>query len=301
MRSNYRNDMFTLNKMYDVASVENGIEYWFAKLLNLTLSIFKYENLPDSLPQREIEIQLQLTGHCDIFIKNNELVTTYTNIYDFDKYYQPTKLTYSQPILGSDNLNIDNILNCIIYNSSLKDNIMGFPIDNSLKTFLLRYSRQLADIESTINIKLVNSRITNIPIAKSDKVEQSLRKFFNSFKLGKHDIISDDKIIESFSSVDIPQNSNNETVRDLLESRDKILEQFFRDIGVKFRNAKLAQINTAEVESDEQVLLISLDDMLECRKKGVEVLNDKFGLNVKVALNPKFDRNNFSAEIIEKE
>ena len=289
---------FTIQHLYDVAEVEQGCIYWFSKLLNLTLSIFKYDNLPKTLPQREIELQLQLSGHCDIFIKNNKLYTTYTSLYDFDEYYQPTNLVYAQPILGSENLKIDSFDNIVIYNSSLKDNIMGLYIDNSLRTFLLRYSRMLADIESTINIKCVNGRITNIPVAKSDKVALSLRKFFNAFKLGKHEIVSDDKIIESFTDISIPQNSSNETLKDLLESRDKILEQFYRDIGVKFRNNKQAQMNVSEVESDEQVLLISLDDMIECRKKGIEKLNDKFGLNVSVKISDKFNRENFNVEIL---
>ena len=52
-----------IQSMYDVADVENGYNYWFNKLLLRCLSIFKYDGLPDSLPQREIELNLILTNH----------------------------------------------------------------------------------------------------------------------------------------------------------------------------------------------------------------------------------------------
>jgi len=301
MRTSSKDIENKIKSLYDVASVEMGFNYWFSKLLNILLSVFEYDNLPETLPQRDIELQLMLSGHCVIFVNNSELVTTYTSLFDIDKYYQPTKAVYAQPIIGSDNLTIDSYDNVIIYNSSLKDNIMGCYIDNSLLTFIQRYARMLADCESTFNIYCVNNRITNYPIAKDDKVKMSLSKFFNAFKLGRHEIITDDKIIESFNAETFRNETSIKPI-DWLESRDKILEQFYRDIGIKFRNPKMSQMNVEEVESDEQVLLISLDDMLKSRQNGIDKLNKKFGLNVSVKISDKFDRNNYiDANVTESE
>lgn len=293
MRTSARKLEFDIKSLYDVADVKKGFEYWFSKLFNIILSIFEYEGLPESLPPREIEIQLLTSGHCVVFQKSRKLLTTYTSLYDFDDYYQPTKAVYAQPKIGSDNLILNNYDNCVIYNSSLKDNIQGCYIDNTLLSFVSRYARMLADTESTYDIYCVNSRITNYPIAKDDKVQKSLTKFFNAFKLGKHEIIADDKIIESFNVETFGNTNVKDTSINWLESRDKILEQFYRDIGVKFRNPKMSQMNVEEVESDEQVLLISLEDMLKCREKGVEDLNKKFDLNVSVKISDRFNRDIF--------
>lgn len=43
-----------------------------------------------------------------------------------------------------------------------------------------------------------------------------------------------------------------------------------------------------EVESDNQVLLISLDDMLETRKEGIEDVNYKYGTAIEVYINDRF-------------
>lgn len=293
-----------ISKLYNVNDVKNGYNYWFARLLNITLSMFEYEGLPKSLPQREIELQLQLTGHCVIFERNGKLITTYVGCYDFDEYYQTTKGVYAQPILKSGNLTLNSFDNVRFYNSSLQDNIMGVYVDNSLLTFLKRYARRLADIEATCNIYTVNNRATHLPIAKNDNVKSSVKRFFEQIALGFREVISDDRIIESFTDIPIAKLSTNEDITKWQEARDKVLEQFFRDIGVKFRNPKKAQLNTEEVESDEQVLVISLDDMLKERQKGIEVLNDKFNLNVSVKINPKFDREiqkSFHVETLEGE
>ena len=276
-----------IRNMYPVADVENGFNYWFWKLLNICLDIFKYDNLPKSLPTREIESNLMLTGHCFIFPYKGDLITTVTSIYGFDKYYNPTLATYAQAVIGSrSNLNIDDY--AIIYNNSLKDNVLNIPADASLLTFIQRYARMLADIEATINIYTVNMRLTSIPVATSDNAKSSLHKFFDMLKLGKNEIVVDTPIIESFRNVEITSNKTSDTLTDLLQCRDKILEMFYRDIGVRFRNNKRGNMTEEEVESDTQVLLISLDDMLEERKRGVELVNDKYGTNISVSINERF-------------
>lgn len=276
-----------INSIYDVADVAEGFTYWSWKLLNICLDIFEYENLPESLPNREIESNLMLTGHCFVFPYKGELVTTVTSIYGFDKYYNPTKATYAQAVLGSrSNINIEDY--AIIYNSSLRDNVLNIKSDGSLLTFIQRYARQLADIESTINIYMTNMRLTSIPVATNDNIKGSIRKFFDMLSLGKKEIVVDTPIIESFRQVDITTKHTNDTLTDLLLCRDKILEMFYRDIGVKFRNNKRANMTESEVESDNQVLLISLDDMLKQRERGIAEVNNKYGTNITVSINERF-------------
>lgn len=276
-----------IKNIYDVADVAEGYNYWTWKLLNICLDIFQYDGLPSTLPQREIESNLMLTGHCFVFPHKGELVTSVTTIYGFDKYYNPTRATYAQAVLGSrSDINIEDY--AIIYNSSLKDNVLNIKSDSSLLTFIQRYARQLADIESTINIYITNMRLTSIPVATNDNIKGSIRRFFDMLSLGKKEIVVDTPIIESFRNVDITAHSTNDTLTDLLQCRDKILEMFYRDIGVKFRNNKRANMTESEIESDNQVLLISLDDMLKQRELGVADVNDKYGTNISVSINDRF-------------
>ena len=285
----YMMDNKNIDLLYDVADVKNGFRYWFWKLLNICISMFEYENLPPMLPQREIELNLILTNHCVVFQDRlNQLITANTNIYGFDVYYNPTDAVYANPNLEYKKLAIG--LNCeIVYNNNLKDNISYIPSDGALKSFIYRYARMLADIESTINIYTVNARLTSYPVATNDKIANSLKSFFRKIKSGKNAIVSDDAIIESFRNVDINRTGINDSINDWLTARDKVLEMFYRDIGVKMYNPKRAQVNVEEVESNDQLLLISKEDMLKERKEGFDRVNDMFGTNISVKISDRFN------------
>lgn len=278
-----------IDSLYDVADVKSGFKYWFWKLLNICISMFDYNNLPPMLPQREIETNLILTNHCVVFQdSSNQLITASTNIYGFDVYYNPTNAVFANPKIQYKKLSIGQ--NCeIIYNNNLKDNVNYIPSDGSLKTFIYRYARMLADIESTINIYTVNSRLTSYPVASNDKVATSLKSFFKKLKSGKNAIISDDSIIQEFRTVDINRTGIHESIVDWLIARDKILEMFYRDIGVKMYMPKRAQVTNDEIQANNQLLLISKEDMLKERKEGVERVNDMFGTSITVKINDRFN------------
>ena len=81
---------------------------------------------------------------------------------------------------------------------------------------------------------------------------------------------------------------------DLLLAKEKILEGFFRDLGVRFYNPKKAQVTEDEVESNTQLLVINTSEMLESRREGLERVNKMFGTKITVDLNEKFDVRNFN-------
>lgn len=289
---------YELKTLYDVADVNVSYRYWFTKLLQFCLGIFQWNNLPDTaeFTGRDIELQLLLYGHAWLFMKRGKYYTVHTSTYNYDVNYQPRNGVYANPVIGDDDFSINDSLGAMIYNSPIMDTIEGVKLDGSLFTFICHYARLLADIDSTINIYTVNCRITDYPIAKNDQMKKSLTNFFNKRALGQKAIIwQNDEILDAFGSV--PKNKvTSDTLKDLIECEDRILEKFYRDLGIKFRQPKQAQLNTEEVESDEQILLISCDDMLKYRQDGIALFNDKMGTNISVKINPLYDRKSFKGE-----
>lgn len=282
-----------LKTMYDVSDVRRGYDYWYFKLLDLLINMFEYRNLPAGISKRDLELNLLITGHATIIAKKDgTMFTPLTSLYGYDEYYQPTKAVFANPVvITSKEYTIGE--DCtVVYNNSLQDSIFYVKADSGLNTFIQRYARQLADIESTINIYTVNSRLTSIPVSNDNAVMESLKSFFKNLTIGKRAIVSDSSIIENFRNVDINRTGIKDGVNDWLIARDKILEQFYRDLGIRMTNQKKAQVNTDEVESNDQLLLISSDDMLKARKKGYEETNNMFGTNIEVRLNPLYDIKN---------
>lgn len=283
-----------IKRLYDVSDVKLGFDYWYFKLFNVLLDIFEYENMPSGISQREIELNLMMTGHAVVLPKKDgTLFTPLTSLFGYDEYYQPTTAVFANPVvttakeykIGTD---------CeVIYNNKLKDSLYYIHADSGLATFVSRYARQLADIESTLNIYAVNSRLTSYPVTTDGSVTESLKAFFKNLVMGKRAIITDDTIIEKFRNVDINRAAIRDGINEWLIARDKILEQFYRDLGVQMYNPKKAQVTDDEVESNTQLLLISTDDMLRERKEGIERVNNMFGTSISVSINPLYKTTNF--------
>lgn len=282
-----------LNTMYDVDKVEDGYWYWFWKLYNIVIDMFEYTGLPENISKRDIENNLILLGYCSIVDRKGKLYAPFSRIFDYDVNYQPTKMVYANPRLIDYKTYTIGEDCAVIYNSSLKYRVWNLKADSGLYTFIARYARMLADIESSIDIYVVNTRATSYPTADGEKVAESIKAFFDKIKLGERAVISDDAIINRFRNVDINRASFKDGINDLLIARDKVLEMFFRDIGVRMNNPKKAQVNEEEIEANTQLLLLQKDDLLTARKEGVEFVNDLFGTSWGVELNPNFDIRNY--------
>lgn len=280
-----------IKNLYDVAAVEEGFYYWFWKITNLLLQMFVWEGLPDSIPQREIELNLLMTGHAVILRdEKGELFCPVTSIYGIDKYYQPTKAIFANPEIDSEREYEIGKDCAIIYNSSLKDSMWYIRTDNGMLTFIKRYARMLADVESTINIYTVNQRLTAVPVTEDQNVARSIKAFFKKLVAGKREIITDNNLIESFRNVDIISKTTlKDGVNDWLIARDKILEQMFRELGIRMYQPKKAQVTESELESNDQVLLIALDDFQKSRIEGADMTNNLFDQDWSVKINSKFD------------
>ena len=286
-----------LKNMYDVSNVKEGFDYWYFKLLNLAINMFEYDNLPEGISGRDLEINLIVTGHATVIAKKDgTLFTPLTNLFGYDEYYQPTWAVFANPVVLSTHKYTIGKDCIVIYNNSLKDSIYYVKADAGLDTFIKRYARQLADIEATANIYMVNSRLVSIPVSNDNAVMESLKQFFRNLTIGKRGIVTDSAIIENFRNVDINRGGVKDGINDWMIARDKILEQYFREIGIRMHNNKKAQVNEEEVESNDQLLLISKDDMLKARTEGIENLNNMFGSNATVRINPIYDIKNIEKE-----
>ena len=284
-----------LKTMYNGESVENHYWFWFWKLYNIVLDLFEYEGIPKSTNKKSIEDSLILLGYCGFLRKKGtgELFTPFSNIFNFDEYYQPTQLVFANPkVVDYKQYTIGK--DCeVIYNTTMEYRAWNLKVDSGLFTFIAKYARMIADIESTISTYTINNRATSYPVADDQNVAASIKAFFEKLALGQRAVISDNSIIEQFRSVDMGKSNLKDGINDWLMARDKVLEMFFRDLGVKMYNPKKAQVTEEEIEVNNQLLVISVDDMLKARKEGLEKVNKMFGTKISVKLNPKYDVQNY--------
>lgn len=275
----------------DVKNVALGAEYWFYKLLCYCLGIFEYDGLPEGLPAREIEANLLITGHAVFFEDRGDLVTVPTTIYGYDKYYRPTKAVFGNVAILSKKLEFGRNAE-VVYNNKIRGNVLlQQEVDGGLLTYVKRYARMLADVESTFCIRLINTRATEYQIGNTQQAVEQLKAYNTQLEAGNDHVMVDKMFADSFRTIERPNYPGLENVNDLLIARDKILSTFFRDIGVKMEyNTKRAQLTEEEVTADDQLLLISIKDMLKERMEGLERVNRHFGTNITVKISDEFKR-----------
>lgn len=295
---------FENERLYGIEDVFKGYTYYQRMLTERCMNIFLWDGLPDSLPAHELEYGLIWQGFAPFFkVPKYGLVTINNNngaIYGFDEYYHATDLTYAQPKLGNGHRLIGK--DCeVIYNSfvDIEDRV-------GLSELIKRYAILLADVDSSLDIVTVNRRATALNVAKTSQLAKSVNNVMQKIRHGTYDTINEESILDCFRTLPYDENTRL-TLQELTTTKSFIMSEFWSAIGVKSSVTKRERVISDEIATENQMLLINVNDMLRERQDGVKKVNAMFGTNISVRLNPDFnpmtqyeDKNDEGVEVIEE-
>ena len=266
----------------DFTDQKHLISLHMTEMFNRTQSMFRYEGLPDSLPQRIIELYLQMRGFCGI--------ASYDGIlYPFvgglggqpDPYYMPTILTVANPALSwSDSLKINE--KCVVIpNDSM---YMGLKMLNQ------KYATLMAENECTMHLTLINMRMAAIIEADNDPAAESARKYIERLTKGELGIIVDKSMMEGIKVN--PTGNIGASLTNNIEFHQYLKASWFNELGLQANyNMKRESINSNEAQLNEDALLPLIDDMLKQRQLGLEKVNQMFGTDISVEFNSSWMNN----------
>ena len=259
-----------------------------------SLRMFEYKNLPETIPQRELELILQ-TCRFVIWTKDKEnknLFVFYGGLGGVpNEYYQPTQAIVSNPYLKFTKvLNLDDYIkddgNAVLgWNDSMH---MGlYPLNN-------RYACLLAECDLSLKYELVNIRLKNILTSDDDSTKTSVKTMFEDVENGTgYGIVVTKNFMEESSLKDIPFNSSSShnNLKDIIESKQYLMGSWYNELGLNANyNMKREAINESEADLNEDSLLPMIDDMLQQRKTMVDSVNKKFGTNITVKLSSSWEK-----------
>lgn len=260
-------------------------------MLNRTLAMFHYSNLPETIPQTELEKMLQVNGFCAVAEVNGELYALNGGLGgEGDVYNRPTNITISNPALKfNKTLKIDE--ECVI----IKNDSMQL----GLLPMYEKYCTMLNESDISIILATINKRIQILLSANDDNTVQSAKQFLNDIENGKLGVIAETKLFDSLK-VNNSANSSNVNLRDLFELHQYIKASMFNEIGLgSNNNLKREHLLTAEVEVNSDNLYPLVDDMLENRRKALEKINEMFGTDIQVEFNSSWDYRLYHGEPID--
>ena len=275
---------------FDFADKSACIRQHIAYMLNRTQSMFRWNGLPDTIPERSLELFLQTNGNV-CFYEHNDALYVFTGGMggEPDVYYMPTVYTIANPALKlSKSLKIG--FECVVMpNDSL---YLG------LIPLFSRYASGMTENELSIKIALINSRIVDLISAPDDRTRLSAEKFLSDIANGKHGVIAENAFLDGIRAQPYGTTSNSNTLTNLIEMEQYFKASWFNELGLNANyNMKRESLNSSESQMNNDALLPLVDDMLKCRKRSVEKVNEMFGTQISVSLASSWEDNEQEIEL----
>lgn len=278
-------------KLYQaqIRDKDTAVTEFIANTLAKTRSMFSYEGLPDSIPQKELERLLQTTG--------NAFVTSVDGVLyalsggkggEPDVYGRATLYTVANPALKLNktyDIQKDGVL---IENDSNGE---------SLLPLIGRYAVLHTDGLISLNTASILTRITMLISAGDDKTKQSAEEFLRKIENGEFSIIGENAFFKGVNMQTAPT-TNSVYITQLIELIQYYKASMYNELGLNANyNMKRERLNLGEVSMNVDVLLPYVDNMLKERQNAVEKINAMFDteISVKLASSWGLERDNYNA------
>lgn len=278
---------------YNFSDKSHAKQMLISYMLNRTQAMFKWENLPDTIPARVLELYLQCNGNACFYQYKDSLYIFVGGMGgEPDVYYMPTLYTIANPALNlSKSLKID--VECVVIpNDSLYMGLL--PMFN-------RYATAIAETELSIDIATVNSRIIDLITAPDDRTFESAIKYLDDVRNGKMGVIADNAFLEGIKAQPYGTHGNTNTITNLIELNQYQKASWYNDLGLNANyNMKRESLNSTESQMNNDALLPLVDDMLTMRKIGADKVNAMFGTDISVSLASSWEDNQKETDLIQE-
>ena len=265
-------------------NVNNFIDTMFCK----TNEMFTWKNLPETIPQAELEYLLQSNGTMFFTKVGNDFYALLGTLGgEINAYYEPTKYTVANVALNlskmydieKDGVLIRNDLRC-----------------NGLIPILSKYASMLTDCEISLNTMSILMRVMFLISASDDKTKKSAEDFMSKIINGNYSIIADSQFFDGIKAQGMTQ-SFSQLIPQMIELTQYIKASALNEIGLNANyNMKKERITEQEYTLNIDALMPFAENMLNCRKKAVEKINKMYGLNIEVSLNSVWETNQAELE-----
>ena len=262
---------------YIIKDKQKQLDNFIKQMFNRTQSMFKYEGLPETIPQIFLERYLQVYGHCIIAKANGGLYAFWGGFAGTpDVYYNPTQYTVSNVALNlykTFDINKD----CILCRND--SNIQG------LATIFKKYGCLLVENTLTIYSLLKTARASLLLAASDDKTKRECDLFIDKLESGEIYCVGENPFFEGVKVHSSMQGSAG-LLSQFIELEQYLKASCLNEIGLNANyNMKRESLNSAESALNDDFLIPLIDNMLDCRKDFVNKVNEMFETNITVELN----------------
>lgn len=253
---------------------------YYKRLRLLAMTVFEWENLPETMNARFLEKMLYFKGLCCFCYDSNlgwlslpcnpceEL-----NIYDDSIKYN----------VYSNNYNKEYDLKDIVL---IRNNYERIPTDFTIRLF----SERLYEAERAIEVN-VKAQKTPILIRCDEKQRLTLKNVYMKYD-GNEPVIFGDKNLD-ISNVEVLKTDADFVAKELEEYKNTVWSEALTFLGINSTPfEKKERLVVDEVNSNNQMISASANVMLASRKQACKEFNKLTGLNINVKIRDDSDSYN---------
>lgn len=249
---------------------------YLERMKKICLSMFEWQNLPDSMNARFIEMCLFYNGQAALLYDNdygyiNTMAADggYINIYGLPTEIQCYSYRFNQRrSLYMTDTGAEKGEECIL----VMNNFERVPTAATVTLF----AQRLAEAQRTADVNIKAQR-TPILITTDQKQYFTLKKMYEEYDGNTPAIFADKNVItpDALKSLktDAPFIAN-----DVMEYKREIWNEFLTFMGISNLSEKRERMISNEVDSNNELVNLNLQALLTPRKEACKQFNDKYGL-----------------------
>ena len=241
--------------------------------MNKSLTMFEWNNLPETIPQVELEKMLQINGYAVIAEYQGKLYAFQAGFSGQDPYNQPTKAIVNNPALKNNTTYTIGEDCIVIKNDDMKQGLNGI---------YEYYGQRLIENQITMLMTDYNLRMPFTISSSDDQTTQSAKMYLKKIIDGSLGVIGEQKLFKALSVT--PTNSKQTaTFADLYGYQQFIIAQLNNTIGLATNNnMKRERLTTNEIEVNKNASYPLVDNMLKNRQQAVDAINEMFDADISV-------------------
>ena len=257
--------------------------------------MFKYDGLPETIPQKWLEHYLLVNGSC-VFIMDGDVLIVTTGGWGGlpDRYYIPTEYIVSNPYVKEETRKTYTIgEDCVL----IRNDVYA----QGIMPMLMKYCSQLVENDITMNVADILARATLTITALTNKDRESVEQWLKRIRKGELAAIGELPSMAGNQERNVniqPFQSTASTLTDLIEYHQYLKAGLFNELGLNSNyNMKRESINSNESQLNDDMLHPLIDDMLAMRREALDKVNEMFGTNITVEFNSAWADNEIENEL----
>ena len=258
---------------------------YLERMKKICLSMFEWENLPQSMNARFLEMCLFYNGQAALlYDENYGYINTmasdggYINIYGLPTEVMCYSYRFNQRRqLYMVDTGQEKAQECIL----VMNNYERVPTATTINLFAYR----LAEAQRTADVNIKAQRIP-ILITTDQKQSFTLKKMYEEYDGNTPAIFADKNLITPDSlkalKTDAPFIAQN-----VMDYKREIWNEFLTFMGISNLSEKRERLVSDEVDSNNELVNLNLQALLAPRKEACEQFNEKYGLAGEKAIDVK--------------